>query len=125
MEANVASKIMSKQGGPRYLVIRNIHNLDKLPAATGRYGIFSGEPGAIHLTAAGENFLGEVADVPTGGKLEHQGPLTAALDVSGKLTSLLSDNKNRLNLTVAALEAGDNATGPSIPLEADSISIIE
>jgi hypothetical protein len=125
MEADVASKILKKHGGPRYLIITNIHNLDKLPAATGRYGIFAGEPGVTHLTAVAHNFLGDVADVRTGGKLEHPGPLTAALDVSGKLISLLSGNKNRLNLTVAALGAGGKATGPSIPLEADSISIIE
>jgi hypothetical protein len=125
MEADVASKVTSRQGGPSYLIIKNIHNLEKLPAATGRYGIFSGEPGAAHLTAEAGNFLGDVADVRAGGKLEHQGPLTAALDVSGKLGSLLGSNRNRLNLTVAALEAGGEATGPSIPLEADSISIIE
>jgi hypothetical protein len=125
MEADVVGKITKRQGGPRYLIIRNIHNLDKLPEASGRYGIFSGEPGATHLTAEGGTFLGDVADVPTGGKFEHEGPLTAALDVSAKLASLLSGDKKQLNLTVAALGAGGKATGPSIPLEADSISIIE
>lgn len=125
MQPAILDKIMRKQGGPRYLVIRNIRNLDKLPAPTGRYGIFAGEPGAANLTATADNFLGDVADVAAGGKLEHQAPLTAALDVSGKLISLLSGNKNRLNLTVAALQAEGKATSASIPLEADSISIIE
>jgi hypothetical protein len=125
LEAAAANKITSRQGGPRYLIIKNIHNLEKLPAATGRYGIFSGEPGVAKLTAAANNFLGDVADVPAGGKLEHPGPLTAALDVSGKLPALLTGNKNRLNLTVTALAGDGKATGPSIPLEADSISIVE
>jgi hypothetical protein len=124
LETNVVDKIREKKTGPRYLLITDIRNLDKLPSEARRYGIFSGEAGAANLSDHSANYLGEVSDVAAGGKLEHIGPLTAALDVTEKLPSLLSGKKS-FTLSVAALGKEGNALGESIPLEAESIKIVE
>jgi len=127
VEVSIAAEIAGKPTGPRYLLIKNIRNLDKLPANTRSYGIFAGDPGVTNLTNTSEAFLGDVSDVPTAGSAEHghTRSLTAALDVSDKLPALLSQNKPTLSLAIAPLDASGKATEPSIPLAAESIMIVQ
>lgn len=117
-----ASALPSRPG-PLYLIIHNIQNLDRLPADRLRYGIFSGYPPVGVETASIQGYLGKIARVRSGDH-EHVGPLSAALNVSGKLGTLAGEIGQALELTVAPLDESGKTTGPAIPLVADSISLI-
>jgi hypothetical protein len=118
------ARAMTKKTSERFLIIRNIHNLEKLPE-TRTFGIFADNPAPGTLSTADPGFLGTVATILSEEHHEETGPLTAALDVSAKLPKLTGHNKNALDLIVVALDANGKTTGKSIPLSAESISLIE
>lgn len=113
----------TKAAGPHYLIIQNIQNLEKLPADTVRYGIFSGEAAAGAQSASVKGYLGKASRVLSS---DHNRvtPLTATLNVTGKFGVLATDNKGDFEMTVAPLDATGKTTAPGIPLVADSISLI-
>lgn len=120
---DAAVKKMARVSGPRVLVIRNIHDLDKFPQ-TRTFGIFADQPASGTASIQDPLFLGTVGTVFSGESQEEPGPLTAALDVSQKLPAL-TKVKHKMNLVIAPLDAEGKTTAPSIPLEADNVSLIE
>jgi polyphenol oxidase len=115
--------LKSKPAGPRYLLLRNIQNLEKLGAEAVRYGIFAGAPTAGTQAAADEGYLGKASRVASSGH-NHAGPLTAVLNVTAKISLLLRDKKAPLDLTIAPLDASGKTSAPGTPLVADNVSII-
>jgi hypothetical protein len=118
------ARAMTKKVTERFLIIRNIHNLEKLPE-TRTFGIFADNPAPGTQSSTDPGFLGTVATILSEEHHEETGPLTAALDVTATLPKLTGHNKNALDLTVVALDAHGKTTGKSIPLSAESISLIE
>jgi hypothetical protein len=116
---------MAHTKGPRYLLIRNIQNLEKLPG-TRTFGIFADKPPAGADSATDKGFLGTVATILAEEADHHEesGPLTAALDVTDKLPAMVTLKKLTLELTVAPLDAAGKTTAAGIPLAAESISFI-
>jgi hypothetical protein len=62
--------------------------------------------------------------IASGGGHHHSGPLTAALDVTGKLHGRAGSGDVALELTVAPLDAAGTTTEPAIPLVADRITLV-
>jgi hypothetical protein len=113
------------QVGPRYLIIRNIHNLEQLPPAR-TFGIFADDPAPGTNSQLDAGFLGTVGTILSDEAHMDAGTLTAALDVTQKLPRLTTAHKKTgLDLTIAALDAHGKTTGKGIPISADSISLIE
>jgi hypothetical protein len=100
-----------------------MQNLDQLPATTIRYGIFAGQPPVGTPSTAVRGFLGKAARVASSSH-NHVAPLSVTLNVTGKLSALVTDNQGVLELTVAPLDAAGKTTGRGIPLVADSITLI-
>ena len=118
-----ARAVTTRAEGPQYLVIQNMQNLDQLPATTIRYGIFAGQPPVGTPSTAVRGFLGKAARVASSSH-NHVAPLSVTLNVTGKLSALVTDNQGVLELTVAPLDAAGKTTGRGIPLVADSITLI-
>jgi Common central domain of tyrosinase len=116
-------EIVRKVEGPKYLIIQNIQNLDKLPADTVRYGIFSRRPERGAQSSAVDGYLGKASRVLSSGHA-HTSPLTVALNVTGKLGALVSGNDLSFELAVAPLDAEGKTTATAIPLVANNISLI-
>jgi hypothetical protein len=55
---------------------------------------------------------------------DHPGPLSAALNVTGKLGALGGDTAGALELTVAPLDETGKTTAAGVPLVADGVSLI-
>ncbi|HEX4966037.1 MAG TPA: tyrosinase family protein [Thermoanaerobaculia bacterium] len=113
----------AKANKPQFLILQNVHNLEKLGAKTVAYGIFSGKPPVGTDSEKAESFLGLVSRVLSSGH-EHNGPLSAAFDVTGKLGALAGESQGALDLSVAPLDAAGKTTAESIPLSADDVSIV-
>ena len=114
-----------KLEGPRYLIIRNIHNLEQLPPAR-TFGIFADDPAPGTNSQLDKGFLGTVGTILSDEPHMDAGTLTAALDVTQQLPRLTTAHKKTgLDLTIAALDAHGKTTGKGIPISADSISLIE
>jgi hypothetical protein len=116
--------LRSNAEGPRYLIIENIQNLEKLPAETLRYGIFADKPTVGTNSETDRGFLGAASRVFSSGH-NHIAPLSAALNVTGKMANLASANQGAFDLIVAPLDASGKTTGPGIPLVADNVSLVE
>jgi Common central domain of tyrosinase/Polyphenol oxidase middle domain len=116
-------EIARKVEGPKYLIIQNIQNLDKLPADTVRYGIFSTRPERGAQSSSVDGYLGKASRVLSSGHA-HTTPLSAALNVTGKLGTLISGNDQSFELTVAPLDAEGKTTAAGIPLIANNMSLI-
>ncbi len=113
----------AKQAGPNYLIMENIQNLDKLPVNTLEYAIVSGErpaPGAVAASVKG--YLGTVVRVAIGEKT-NPGPLSAALNVTGKLGTL-KGGSGAFELAVAPLDDARRVVSPVIPLVAARVAVI-
>jgi hypothetical protein len=109
---------------PHFLVLENIGNLEKLPEDTIRYGIFADDPAPGTQSADDAAYLGMASRVFSSGH-NHLGPISAALNVTGKLDSLVRKNGSTLKFFVAPLDDAGKTTGAAIPLVANDISIIE
>lgn len=107
---------------PKYLFIENLHNPETAPADVVEFGIFSGSPAVGTRSSDFKGFLGSTSRVRSEGH-NHETPLSAALDVTGKLSSLTEQNKGALDLTVAPLNAG-KTTAPAAPLRADDVRLV-
>lgn len=105
--------------GPNFLVIQNIRNLDKLGAEASEFGVFVGSPPVGADAKLAKGFLGKVGEIATDGHV-HTGPLSVALDVSGKL----AESKGDIELTVAPLDDYGKTTAAAVPLVADRIALI-
>jgi hypothetical protein len=116
-------ELARKVEGPKYLIIQNIQNLDKLPADTVRYGIFAKRPEVGAQSSSVDGYLGKASRVLSSGHA-HTAPVSAALNVTGKLDVLVSGNGQSFELTVAPLDAEEKTTAPGIPLVANNISLI-
>jgi tyrosinase-like protein len=110
---------------PEYLLLTNIRNLETFPEDTRRYGVFAAAVESGTDAPKTASFLGMVSRVLSEGHA-HAEPLSASLDVSGKLASLvaLESSKQSLGLWVAPLDASLKTTAGPIPLVADEISIV-
>jgi hypothetical protein len=110
---------------PKYLFIENLHNPETAPADVLDFGIFVGNPPAGTHSAAFKGFLGLTSRVRSHAH-DHETPLSAALDVTGKLTSLTrhQENQDLLDLTVAPLDASGKTTAAAAPLAADDVRLV-
>lgn len=122
LPAEGRAAVAAKVAGPHYLIVQNIQNLDKLPARAVRYGIFSGKPEVGVVAPSVKGYLGKVSRVKSGDHA-HPAPLSAALNVSGKLGTLMGD-KGAAELTVAPLDPAGKTTTPSIPLVAERMAVL-
>jgi len=112
-----------KAPGPDFLLIENIHDLEKLPASAVDFGVFHGTPPAGTQSATAKGFLGTVSRVLSSGH-EHRERLSAAINVSDRIGRLAAEKKGTLDLTVAPLDATGKTTAAAIPLVADNISVV-
>ncbi len=115
--------IKSASPGPHYLIIQDIQNLTKFAADTLRYGIFYTPPPVGTAVSDFPGYLGKVSNVASAGHV-HAAPLTAAIEVTGKLATALGSGTD-LSLTVAPLDAEGKTTAAGIPLVAENVSLIE
>ncbi len=115
---------ITKAKGPRFLIVEGISNLGELPPDTLNFGIFADNPPVGTQSSSDKGFLGQIATVHSEGH-DHVGPAAAALNVTGKLPGLLKANKGGINLRVAPLDDSGKTTGPSIPITAANVSIVE
>ncbi len=123
VSAPVLKQIQSP--APEFLLIRNLRNLETLPADTVRYGIFVDRPEVGTQSAADPGFLGQASRVLSEGHNHSEEPLSAALEVTDKLASLAAQKNNgTLALYVAPLDATGKTTAAPIPLVADSVQLI-
>jgi polyphenol oxidase len=115
--------VRANASGPHFLIIQGIQNLDQLPAETVQYGIFTRAPAAGTQATAENGYIGQVSTVKSGDH-QHVGPLSGALNITGKLATVLADEKGSVNLYVAPLDKATGTSGPGIPLIADRVSIV-
>jgi Common central domain of tyrosinase len=113
-----------KATGPDFLMIENIHDLEKLPKDAVDFGIFQGTPPAGTQSAAAKGFLGAVSRVLSSGHDHQKQLLSAAIDVTDKIGRMAEERKGTLDLTLAPLDAAGKTTAAAIPLVADSISVV-
>jgi polyphenol oxidase len=125
MEANEVAAVAAKPQTPRFLLASNIQGLDKFSADTTRFGVFDVNPAVGTDSHNDKGFLGKFSRVLSSGHEHETGPLSAALNVTGKLTGAVAANKGSLNLVVAPLDANGKTTAAGIPLGADDVSIVE
>jgi polyphenol oxidase len=109
--------------GPEFLVIENLKNLDKLPMEAVEFGIFVDAPPVGTQSETAEGFLGSAARVLSEGHA-HEGTLSAAIEVTGKLVGMAQKRKGAVQLHVAPLDPAGKTTAPAIPLEADRVHLI-
>jgi hypothetical protein len=109
--------------GAKILLVRNIRNLANFSSDIVRYGIFLGAPQVGSTAASADGYLGKVARVASSGHSEV-GTLTAALNVTSKISRLAAGNEAPLQLTIAPLDRNLKIAASGIPLDADSVSII-
>ena len=112
-----------KATGPEFLVIQNLHNPEKMAADAVDFGVFAGAAAAGTVAHSAKGFLGTVSRVLSSGH-NHEGPLSAALNVSGKLGALAEGNKGALDLTVAPLDASGKTAAAAVPLVADDVFVV-
>ncbi len=125
MDANGVAEIASKPSAPEFLVARNIQNLDQFSAEAIRFGVFSVNPPVGTQSKSNQSFLGKFSRVLSSGHQHESVPLSAALNVTGKLSALLTRDKGKLNFTLAPLDENGKTTAAGIPLAAEDVSIIE
>jgi Common central domain of tyrosinase len=110
--------------GPAFLFIENIQGLEKLPESAVDFGIFRGSPAVGSDADAAHGFLGKVSRVLSEGH-NHQAPLSAALNVTGRLAKLVQEKAGSLDLTVAPLSDAGKTTAAAVPLASDRISVVD
>src|SRR5262249_49076503 len=104
---------------PHFLVLQNIHDLDKFPPETTDFGIFVGSPSVGTEAAGAKEHLGTASRVLSGGHA-HPGPLSASVEVTGKLADVADD----VELTIAPLDEAGKVAAAAIPLTADKTTLI-
>ena len=114
-------RIMSRKSEPHFMQLLNIQDLDKMPATVRRYGVFDGPVPVGTLARDNPAFLGKISRV-TSKDHAHTGPLSAVLNVSGRIAAALADKV--LDLRVAPMDASGRTTGEAVPLNAEDVSII-
>lgn len=125
MAPNTVAELRGKASAPEFLLATNIQNLDKLPADTTRFGVFSASPQVGTNSRGNESFLGSFSRVLSEGHEHEASPLSATFDVTGKLSKVAVATKGNLNLTIAPLGPGGKTTAAGIPFTAENVSIIE
>ncbi|HEV3073333.1 MAG TPA: tyrosinase family protein [Thermoanaerobaculia bacterium] len=120
----LAPQVMAsiKPSAPAFLIVENLHNPEQAPPDTVKFGIFHGSPPVGTQSDTYKGFLGVISRVRT--RHSHPSPLSAVLDVSGKLGALAQANKGALNLMSAPLDAGGKTTAPASAVVADSLQLI-
>ncbi len=112
-----------RANGPEFLIIRNLHNPETLAADAVDFGIFAGKPAVGTASASFKGFLGTVSRVLSSGH-DHRSPLSAALNVTGKLGAPAELGKGTLDLSVAPLDASGKTTAAAVPLAADDLQVV-
>jgi hypothetical protein len=107
---------------PFFLYLQNIQNLEKLGAGTVRYGVFTAQRPAGTAGTAEAGFLGMFARVKSSGH-HHIRQLSAALNVTGKMSLLLPAGKMMASLWVSPMSREEKTTGPGIPLISSRVSV--
>lgn len=119
----VIEEITGRESEASYLIIRNIGNLAGLPRSARVYGVFADKPNLGWTNHMDANYLGKVADVPSGGARRIR-PLTCALNVSDRLVGSLRRQKGVLRLLLSPLDEKGRILGPVVPLVADSVTVL-
>jgi len=110
--------------GPDFLLIENIHDLEKLPATAVDFGVFHGSPAVGTQSATAPGFLGSVSRVLSSGHDHHKDLISASIEVTDKLGRMAEEKKGTLDLTLAPLDASGKTTAAAIPLVADNVSVV-
>jgi polyphenol oxidase len=125
MEVADLRQVRAVAPGPRFLLIESIQNLGDLAGTSVLFGIFASEPKVGTLGSDDKNYLGKVSTIRSGGEIHlHAGPLTAALEVTAKMSQLLSDEQGNVHLFAAPLDPAGQVLAAGIPIQADSITLI-
>lgn len=109
--------------GPHFLLLENVTSLAALAPDAREFAIFSGNPetGIVALDAKG--FLGKFARVLSGDHT-HYVPLSATINVTGRLPAAISVSADTLALSITALDTAGRTSGRAVPLEAEAISLL-
>jgi Common central domain of tyrosinase/Polyphenol oxidase middle domain len=113
-----------KKPGPRpdFLLVRNI-DLSRFSKEDVRFGLFTRAPQQGVLSAGDKTYLGRVSRVQSK-EHEHSGPISAALDVTGRVRGALGANRRSLSLFIAPLDATGRTSAAGEPLIAKSLSLV-
>lgn len=111
-----------QDAGPDFLFIQNVRELEKLPADSVSFGVFATPPEVGADSDDHPGFLGAFHRVLSAGHPDR-GPLSAALEVTGKLGPQAAKSR-ALDLHVAPLDENGKTTAEAIPLVADEVSVI-
>jgi hypothetical protein len=115
--------LRSRPNAPAFLLITNLQNLETLPETTRQFGIFSKPVGAGVKASPESGYLGKVTRVFSR-QHAHLGPLSASLNVTGKVSNLTASTDGALKLFVAPLTHDETTTAAGVPLAAEAVSLI-
>jgi hypothetical protein len=108
---------------PHFLILTNI-SVEQFPATAREFGVFADQPAVGTDAASDAGFLGIASRVLSGGHA-HEGPITAALNVTGKTSTLAPAGQGQLKLWVAPLDESEKTLAAAIPLNAATVNLIE
>lgn len=111
-----------QDAGPDFLFLQNVQGLDKLPADAVSFGVFTTRPEVGADSDDHPGFLGAFHRVLSAGHPDS-GPLSAALEVTGKLGPQAAKTR-ALELLVAPLDADGKTSAEAIPLVAEKVSVV-
>lgn len=121
-EAKVLTQMKAQDDGRRFLILRNIRNLDELPKDALEFGVFGAKPEAGTRAAADKSFLGNFSRVMSRDHA-HAAPLSAAITLQKKLEESMRGDGS-VELTMAALDAEGRTRGSGIVLRADAVIVM-
>lgn len=119
-------QILTEPAESRTLVIHNIKGLEQLPAEANTFGVFADEDPKVGAVAEQESgFVGRVATVKAG-ETNLRGPLTAAIDITPKMSSMLSKDKKSFRMSIAPIDRRTGkTTAPAVPMQADQVELVQ
>lgn len=107
---------------PEFLLLTNI-DLSAFPADVLRFGVFAGKPPAGTPSGSTSAFLGMASRVGSEDHA-HGELLSAALDISSRVSQVTAGGPAALDLHIASLDAAKVTTSEAIPLQAESIRVV-
>lgn len=109
--------------GPDFMLIENVRNLESLPEEAILFGFFIGKPDVGTDSRTSKAFLGTMSRVLSEGHSHGDAPLSAAIDVTGKLGPGAEDGD--VAFFVAPLDDEGKTTTEAIPLVADDLHLVQ
>ncbi|NJL29224.1 MAG: hypothetical protein HC897_15745 [Thermoanaerobaculia bacterium] len=110
---------------PDFLLIENVRNLETLPAEATLFGFFTQNPPVGTDSRTSKAFLGTLSRVLSEGHSHGDAPLSAALDVTGKLGAEAKALSGDVAFFIAPLDAEGKTSTPAIPLVADDLHLLQ